>query len=273
MPIYTADDGAEIAYDVVGEGKPVLMIHGWETNRHFFKKQVPVLSKKYKVITFDVRGHGESDRSERTEQGLTMTRCAADVKGLIEHLGLKDVNLAGWSMGTSIMFEYVRRYGCGNIASLCVIDMTPKLVTEDDWHLGIMGAYTHKMNFFYLYMMSRDWDNTAQAFVPRMFNKAGDHNAEDIAWVTEQVKQNTPHCMINLWISMSGDDYRDVMDKITVPTLLNFGEDGWFYGRKHGEYLQERLARPKLVTYPNCGHALHMEDADKFNREYAAFLG
>lgn len=272
MPIFTTDDGARIHYEEQGSGRPVVPIHGWDANHRFFHKQVPALAERYRVVTFDLRGHGESERSEKTEQGLTIQRCAKDVAGLIDALGLKDVTLVGWSMGSTIMLDYVRQQGCANLAGLCVLDMTPRLVAAPDWALGAGPSYDYEANFWFLTSIARDWPTVVEKFIPLMFSKSQPPRPEDLAWVKNQALDNTPHCMLNLWISMAATDHRDMLSSISVPTLLAFGGDGYFYGQKHGEYLKDHIPGSELVMFPDCGHALHLQDPDGVNRALLSFL-
>lgn len=57
----------------------------------------------------------------------------------MEYLELEGVSFVGWSMGSYIIWEYVRNYGCQNVENLCFIDMTPKLLTDEEWKLGLFS--------------------------------------------------------------------------------------------------------------------------------------
>ena len=140
MPYFATSDNCKIYYEEHGKGKPVVLIHGWSCNHHYFKKQIPVFAEKYKVVTLDLRGHGDS---ERPEHGLTMPRFAQDVHELIDYLELKDVTLLGWSMGAEIIFEYVKQYGCDNLAKIVSVDMSAKIMAEadEDWPHAVFGKY------------------------------------------------------------------------------------------------------------------------------------
>jgi pimeloyl-ACP methyl ester carboxylesterase len=98
------------------------------------------------VIVYDLRGHGQSDRGDIAERNMDLTRFAEDLYELIEGLRLDKVNLVGRSMGTSTLFAYVRKYGCRYVNKLCMIDMTPKLLIDDEWKLGVFGSFSHKDN-------------------------------------------------------------------------------------------------------------------------------
>jgi pimeloyl-ACP methyl ester carboxylesterase len=274
MAYFTASDGCKLYCEEYGTGEPLLFIHGWSCHLGFFAKQFAYFSKKYHVIAYDLRGHGRSDRGEITERNMTLTRFAEDLYELIEGLRLDKVNLVGWSMGTSTLLAYVRKYGCKYVNKLCMIDMTPKLLTDDDdeWRLGSFGAFTHKDNLDFLSLLAKDWDAAAAQFIPTCFAKGFSAESELFKQTLAEAKKNTPHVMISMWIAMASEDFRPVLSDITAPTLLAYGLDGALHSKAHGEYMAEHIKNSKLVLFPGCGHALIAEDADKFNAELDAFL-
>ena len=269
MPYYVTDDNVRIYYEEKGEGKPVVLVHGWSCNRRHFKKQTPELSKRYRVVHYDLRGHGDSDVPERF---LTMKQFALDLGELIDYLGLKEVSLIGWSMGVHIIWEYVKQFGCDNLGKLCFIDMTPKLITDEEWKYGLYGNYSHKNNLATLAAMCKDWGVFTDQFVPTTFAKSG-YDQDEYDWVHKQANKNTPHVMINMWIAMAIRDYRSVLPTITVPCLITYGEESQLYLPETSEYQKEQIPDAKLVSFPKCGHGLHMEDPDKFNKEVMDFIG
>lgn len=272
MPVYTATDGARIAYDSTGTGRPVILIHGWSANRHFYDRQIPALAERYRVVSLDLRGHGDSERGAKVETGLTLARLAADIRELARHLEMEKPVLVGWSMGTSIILDYVRQWGCADLGALCLIDMTPKLLAGPDWDLGLIDGYDEAVTLRFLNRVMSDWPATAEGFVPFMFSKSRPPGEEELAWVRTQVADNTPFCMGALWAEMATKDYRDVLGAIDVPTLLTFGDDGHFYGPRHGRYMKAAIGPSHLVTFPGCGHALQREDPERFNEALVAFI-
>lgn len=272
MPYFVTDDNNHIYYEDQGSGEPLVFIHGWTCSRRYFKYQVPEFSKKYRVITYDLRGHGDSDRSERTETGMSLDRFATDLHQLIDYLGLKNVNLCGWSMGTSTLLNYVRLFGCDNAKSLCFIDMTPKLLTDDEWMLGQACDFNIQANLEFSEVVANNWPLACQLFMPLVFCKDYDQNSETFKWAMQQALNNTPHCMLAMWLAMAVNDYRDVLPAISVPVFLAYSGDGLLYSPKHGEYMKEHIPNATLDIFPGCGHALFVENPEKFNSDYGAFL-
>ncbi|KEH99094.1 chloroperoxidase [Clostridium botulinum C/D str. BKT12695] len=270
MAYFLADDNMKIFYEVKGKGRPIVFIHGWTCNHKFFKKQVDELSKKYQVITYDLRGHGVS---EKPENGLTMERMAKDLRNLIEHLNLSDVTVAGWSMGTTIILEYIRQFNCDKLANICFIDMTPKVVAEGDWHGGLFGEFSYKDNLGHIANVAGDWPKVIESFVPSLFATSGCRIKEDMEWSFGEVRKNIPHVVVDCWVSMSTKDYREELSKITVPTLITRGEDSAFCTKDTCKYMNDKIQNSKWIDYPKCGHILFMEEATKFNKDLMDFIG
>jgi pimeloyl-ACP methyl ester carboxylesterase len=99
-------DGVPIRFQVEGQGEPtVVLVHGWALDRHVWEGQVPQLSKRHRVVTLDLAGHGESG-GKRSD--WTMAAFGRDVKAVVEAVGAKQVVLVGHSMGGPVVLEAAR---------------------------------------------------------------------------------------------------------------------------------------------------------------------
>jgi non-heme chloroperoxidase len=268
MPYFATEDNCKLYYEEHGDGKAVVFIHGWSCNRHYFRKQLPVFQDHYRVLSYDLRGHGDSDR---TEYGLTLAQFAKDLKDLIAYRGLKDVTLIGWSMGVHIIFEYIAQYGCENLSHLVLIDVTAKMMTDEKWTYGLFDNYDRKAAMEYLEDIAKCWDHVAEGFVPAMFAD-GYPMKEDVEWTLAQAKKNTPHVMVNMWLAIVQKDYRDLLPKITVPTLITYGAKKSLYCPENSQYLQEKIKNSELAAF-NGGHIHFMQDSDHFNKVVMDFIG
>ena len=263
-------DGCEIFYEEKGSGEPLIFIHGWSANSSYFKEQVEYFSDYYKVVTYDLRGHGRSDRRpEITEKNMTMERLAEDVKELAEHLNLKKINICGWSMGVSILLCYIRMFGCKNLNTISLIDMTPKLLNDNEWNLGDFDAYD---NLVFTRDVATNWEGVVPEALPELFARDTDRESELYKWVEGNMRDNIPHVMSALWLAMALGDYRDVLPSVSVPAFLAYSSGGDMYGPEHGEYMKKHIPGSKLVIFENCGHSLYIENSKKFNRDYHEFL-
>lgn len=96
-----------IAYEIYGDGEPVILIHGYSYNKSAWIAQIDDLSKYFKVIALDVRGSGESSHPE---EAFTIDTLVEDLKGLMDFLKLEKAHLMGWSMGGMIIQNFVLKY-------------------------------------------------------------------------------------------------------------------------------------------------------------------
>lgn len=291
MPFFITEDHVKLYYEDRGKGKPVILIHGLTAGRRHFRKQIPVLSGNYRVIACDLRGHGDSDRPK---DGLTLPRLAKDVRELIASLDLQDVTLVGWSLGGHVIFEYVKQFKGRNLHKIAMIDMAPKVMKADDWAFGMRGLsgkfgdFTHADNLLLMSIMSDHWEQYSALLIPRLFNRA--HVApgvniftdadfpwkEDLPWLYEEARRNTPHVVLFLWISMMMQDYRPQLAEIDVPCLLAWGKESNYYGEDNYTYMKAALVRSpevSVVPFDGCGHALHIQNPERFNQILMNFIG
>lgn len=290
MPFFTTLDGAKIYYEDQGTGKPVMLIHGLTANHSHFRKQIPAVSRHCRVIACDLRGHGDSDRPE---EGLTVPRLARDVSELIAFLDLKEVTLAGWSLGGHVVFEYIRQFGCRMLHKIAIVDMAPKLLKADGWSFGLRGLngafgdFTHEDNLLIMSRMCENWEQYSVLLIPRLFNRsdidrginifeAPDYPWRDeLGWLLEESRRNSPHVILFLWISMMMQDYRAQLAEITVPCLLAWGRESNYYGEETYTFMEKALVRSpevRSVPFGNCGHALHIQDPARFNSVLIDFI-
>ncbi|MCX7634478.1 MAG: alpha/beta hydrolase [Syntrophales bacterium] len=291
MPFFVTEDQIKLYYEDHGRGKPVVLIHGLTASHRHFCKQIDTLQQKYRVVSYDLRGHGDSDCPR---DGLTLPRLARDLRELMDHLGLEEVTLVGWSMGAHVIFEYIKQFANGGLHKIVVIDMAPKLVKDDDWTCGLRGIngkfgdFTWRDNALVLSVMSADWDGYCRLLVPRLFNRSHTLPGVDIfqdpafpwrgdlPWVLEAARQNTPYAVIFFWISMVMQDYRPQLGEIKVPCLITWGRESNYYGEDNYRYMEKAMVKAPVVTvvpFEGCGHALHIQDAGRFNRLLMDFIG
>ena len=100
-------NGIKISYDLKGKGFPLILIHGFGSKKEIWKPQIIDFSKKYKTITFDLRGTGKTDRPDYP---YTMEMFADDIKGLMDYLQIKSTHLIGRSLGGMIAQNFVLKY-------------------------------------------------------------------------------------------------------------------------------------------------------------------
>jgi pimeloyl-ACP methyl ester carboxylesterase len=95
-------DGAKIYYEDHGQGQPVVLVHGWTCSSKFWQRNAPELAKEFRVVTIDLRGHGNSSK---ILSGHTIAQYARDVREVMQKLDLKKATLVGWSLGGPVILS------------------------------------------------------------------------------------------------------------------------------------------------------------------------
>lgn len=140
--IFRGFDGAELHYVDVGSGQPMIYVCGFGSSIESQAPFIEAMQHHGRIIVFDQRAFGITPAAG--EMGIHQS--ARDVKALIEHLDLNDVVLYGYSMGAAVTFSYVAQFGTDRLSRIILGDMSPKLINENGWDLGLyQGHYTREM--------------------------------------------------------------------------------------------------------------------------------
>jgi len=226
------EDGVKIRYEINGSGKPLILIHGWTGGRGNWIRQVPELSKKFMVVTYDHRGHGESDKPEKH---LNLNWLARDLRTIIRKLNLEKPVAVGHSMGAAVLFEYVRTYGDGDFSGLCFIDMTPKFLCGGGWNLGVGGGLTCELSLLLLSQLFTDAQENVKESVVMGYHrdkKLEDLDEEEVELLVQMSLNTSLLATTAFFVAMCLGDYRDVLPKISVPVLLAYGGGSQLFPRQ-----------------------------------------
>lgn len=269
MPQFIADDGTPIHYYDTGGNKPaIVFIHGWTSVGRHWAGSMLALRKQFRCIAPDLRGHGHTPSSDN----LTITRLAQDVHDLIEYLHLEKPSIVGWSMGGLTTFEYLRLYGDDHLSHVVLVDQTPRLRTDDEWQMGLFGAYTSAHTEFLHEMFDKQQKRVLRRFAMGIIHP-NRRVLRFVSWLTAPYRRDFDRkALMPLAVDMADRDYRDLLDQFHVPVLLCYGSQSWLYPGKVGEYLHQHIPNSTLVMFEKSGHCPPLEEPRKFNRTLRQFL-
>ncbi len=274
MKHFVADDGESIHIEAEGSGPPVVMLHGWTSSHLEWSPFVAELARDHRVLRWDARGHGGHRLSRTTPP--TVQRMAQDLRNLIDHYALDDVAVVGHSMGALTLWEYIRTWGTADVARVCLIDQSPKLLTDDDWEWGIYGDFDCARAERFAAELEHDFAEAVLRLTAHGLNtRAREKYAENArGWqrVREALRNLHPSPLIDTWKSLTEADYREVLEKIDVPALLIYGGDSNFYHRGTGQYVRARIRDAVLHVYEGTDHSPHQWDRERFVRDLKSFL-
>jgi pimeloyl-ACP methyl ester carboxylesterase len=265
---FTASDGARIAYEDEGRGRPLVMLHGLMAHRGFFENQ-RVLVGDFRLVRIDLRGHGGS--SEKAETA-TVEQLAEDVGALVKALDLSGAIGVGWSLGAAVLWRVLAGPKASRFAAAVIVDMTPRVLNEDGWDLGLTKEICDLRTAAIRDDFSTFAVNAGQAiFAPPL----ADGKRKTADWASFEFARNDPAAIGSVWSSLVDQDFRADLRRIEQPTLVIHGAHSQLYGPGTAEHLVRALPNARAVRFERSGHAPHMEEPELFNRlirDFAAGL-
>lgn len=275
MSHFIADDGEKIHVHVSGEGRPLILLHGWTANHMEWSPFMRALNGQHRVYRWDARGH-TPDSGDPPRSDPTLPRMARDLRQLIDHFGLDNVSILGHSMGAMTLWQYVRDFGTAGIHSLCFIDQSPKLLTDADWRLGVYGDFDARRSQAFVDSLHEDFAEGVLKLVAFGKNSRAREGylANTPAWEStrQRFRALTPKPLIRCWKSMTEADYRDVLAQIDVPTLLIYGGQSNFYSTETAHYVANAIPKAILRIYEGEDHSPHLWQRERFTKELLEFL-
>jgi len=254
-------NGVELAWEEAGAGLPVVLLHAFPLNRRMWALQVKELAGRYRVITPDFRGAGESAVAD---EDSTMERLAEDIAGLLDHLGLDRVVLGGLSMGGYATFAFLRRYAA-RVTALILADTRATADTDDG------KKARHEMAA----LAEREGAApVAQQMVPKLLGATTQERKRDVvASVQEIILSNPPAGIARFQRGMAvRPDSRPLLPAIECPTLVLVGEEDTLTPPTDADVLVSGIGRSRLVRIPEAGHLSNLENPPAFNRALNDFL-
>ncbi|OHV64455.1 chloroperoxidase [Mesorhizobium sp. LCM 4576] len=269
----TTKDGTQIFYKDWGTGQPIVFHHGWPLSSDDWDAQMLFfLSKGYRVIAHDRRGHG---RSSQTDTGNEMDTYAADVAALAAHLDLKDAIHVGHSTGGGEVARYVAQYGgAGRVAKAVLIGAVPPIMLKTPANPG--GLPIKVFDGFRAALAA----NRAQFFhdVPAGpfygFNRPGAQVSEGVIdnwWRQGMMGGAKAH--YDCIKAFSETDFTEDLKTIDVPVLVMHGDDDQIVPIADSALISIKLLKKgELKVYKGFPHGMATTHADVINADLLAFF-
>lgn len=276
MPFVTTDDGTEIYYKDLGDpaAQPIMFHHGWPLSSDDWDAQVLFfLSKGYRVVASDRRGHG---RSSEIGSGHDMDHYASDVSAVVEHLDLRNVVHIGHSTGGGQVARYVAKYGepQGRVAKAVLVSSVPPLMVQNDANpegtpISVFDGFrsalaANRAEFFQavasgpFYGFNRDGVTVSQPVIDNWWRQGMTGSA--VAHY-EGIK------------AFSETDQTEDLKAISVPVLCMQGDDDQVVPYKDAVIKQaELLSNATLKVYEGFPHGMLTTHADIINPDLLAFI-
>ncbi|TDJ66368.1 MAG: alpha/beta hydrolase [Proteobacteria bacterium] len=261
---FEVEPGVELYYEDHGKGSPLVFVPGWTFTTEVFTHQFAHFSKNHRVVSFDPRSQG---RSTLTLQGNDYGTQSADLCKLIDHLGLKDPVLVGWSAASLTVWGFVRLRGTEPLRGLVTIDLPPAPLTgrETDWtEFDMAGAAK-----FYQALMTSKAHRELVTWYAKELMVQRDLTSEELVWIVDQSTTTPPwvaaaYCASE-WFSNYLPEAEEVDRKL--PALFVVAESSADHAIP---YLKRHL--PNTQVQLLGGHFMFWEHPEKFNAVLESYL-
>jgi non-heme chloroperoxidase len=264
MPFVTVGDenGSDIRihFNDHGSGQPIVLIHGYPLDGNSWERQERVLLEAgYRCISYDRRGFG---LSSQPTTGYDYDTFAADLNALLDHLGLDDVVLAGFSMGTGEVTRYLGTYGSGRVRKAALFGVIPPfLLKTDDNPQGVPGEVFEGIKaaivadrYAYFDDFFANFYNT-DVLAPKRIGNAALRASFQVA---AGAGPYATYACVDAWLT----DFRGDLPKIDVPTLVVHGTADPMFPPAHGEALAAEIPGAGLLLLDGAGHGVDRADWD-----------
>jgi pimeloyl-ACP methyl ester carboxylesterase len=201
---------------------------------------------------------------------------AKDFAEMMDHLQLKDAVVVGHSMGALTLWEYISQFDCKNLSRICIVDQSPRLVTNDTWTLGIYGNWPKERDLAFSTDLQIDFVETVIKLVTLDRNgkvhRRYAANSNTLRQMRAYLSTLDPGPLIGIWQSLTAADYRLILDRISVPALLIYGSKSNYYSVGTGKYVQRSMPLAELIVYEGADHFPHLFDPRQFIADLSQFL-
>ncbi|MDF1580725.1 MAG: alpha/beta fold hydrolase [Desulfuromonadales bacterium] len=266
MKSFILADGRLLSYRDLGNGPPLIMLHGWTMSSLVFSEVAQQLADDFRVLIPDLRGHGASAPGD----GYALADFVADLRQWIAGLGLERCSLLGWSLGGQVACELCS-LPQGPVERLVLIATTPRFANGDGWEGGLPTAQVKAMGR----NIRRAYAKTMEEFFHLQF--AGEalprERLRAIAqFAVRPAKLPASEVALAALETLTGADQRAQLAQIKVPTLIVHGSSDPIVPIAAGRYLATQLPHADLVTLPGIGHAPFLSRPEEMLTLWREFL-
>jgi non-heme chloroperoxidase len=272
MPTITTGDGTEIFYKDWGSGQPLVFSHGWPLSADDWDPQLLFfLQQGYRVVAHDRRGHG---RSSQVSDGHDMDHYADDLAAVTEHLDLRDAVHIGHSTGGGEVVHYIARHGEGRVAKAVMISSVPPIMVQTESNPGglpksvfddLQAQLAANRSVFYRNLASGPFYG---------FNRPGVQMVGPIVdnWWRQGMMGGAKAHYDGI-VAFSQTDFTEDLKKITVPVLVQHGDDDQIVPyADSGPLSAALLQNGTLKTYAGYPHGALTTHADVINADILEFI-
>jgi 3-oxoadipate enol-lactonase len=260
MPQITSDD-ADIFYEVLGSGRPVVLLHPFPANHELWKPAAQALVSHYRIILPDLRGHGDSGIGEGP---ATMAKHAADIARVLDHEEVKRAPLVGVSIGGYVLFEFWRKYR--DRVEALVLCNTKAQADNPEARAGRLQAATD--------VIERGTEPFFESMIPKLMGTTTLSTRPDLVeGALRMLRKMSPEDVAMVQRGMAErPDSVETLKTIDVPTLIVTGDEDTFTGVAEAELMRRNIQGSQMKVIAKAGHYSPWERSGEVGKLLRQFL-
>jgi pimeloyl-ACP methyl ester carboxylesterase len=254
-------NGIRLAYDDQGTGLPLVFLHAFPLNRSMWAPQATALSKQFRTIMIDLRGHGESDAPL---WNFSLDQYADDVCALLDHLAIPQAILVGLSMGGYVSLAFSKRYG-NRLKALVLADTR----AQADGPEGRIGRFRLAQTAY-----GQGTAAVAEIMLPKLLGSTSLERRADLVEGVRRAIHRTPvsGILVDLMAMAARPDSVAHLRTVTCPTLVVVGQEDYTTPLADAQLMAADIPHARLAVIPAAGHLSNLEQPDVFNDVVRGFV-
>jgi pimeloyl-[acyl-carrier protein] methyl ester esterase len=246
---FTLADGRRLTWYEIGQGRPLVLLHGWSISAAVFNEVARLLASDFRLLIPDLPGHGGSSPALQND----LAGIAADLMCWIAATEENPVTLIGWSLGGMLSLEIVRQNKL-SVDRLVLIGTTPRFTIYDDWMFGLPAVQVQAL----IRNLERRFESALGDFFALAFagEKISDERLRTIRNFAVRHSPLPDHDVaLDLLNMLTVQDQRDILAEIHQPVRVLHGELDRIVPVAAGRYLAEMLPQGEFIEFAAIGHA------------------
>jgi pimeloyl-ACP methyl ester carboxylesterase len=244
-------------YSISGKGRPIVFIHGWAASHQFWKNQIQEFQDSYRILAYDLRGHGDSNKPKT---GYQVSNHITDLAALLAREKISHPVLIGHSLGGMIALQYALEYP-SSPSALVLVGTNPHPVP----------TMKRSIQFSLLsWIISISRSRAAKFTRTQIF--APDVDPALVEWVNQDSLRTPTHVIRQTLKAVKGFNVIERLSEIECPTCIINGEYETAVDSETVSQMLQLMPQAEFVSIPGSGHNVMLEKADAFNEALASFL-
>jgi non-heme chloroperoxidase len=231
----------------------LVLVHGWKQSHRLFDPAIARLSERHRVVAFDHRGMGESDKPGSR---YDFDELAGDLGFVLDVLDLDDVTLVAWSMGCTVSLVYMSSGGA-RVGRLVLMNGPLRLTPAPGFPYGLEPERIDG----YIDDLARTWPLNERAFAAESLREP---DAERVDWLVRIALQTQLDVALRLIREQARLDLREVVERLDVPVLAAYGRHEAWWPPALADWIAEHAPQGERTIFEESAHCPPLEEVERF---------